>query len=249
MLFHLIDSSFFTYLFPCLLLLSIGIGFYLAKRQEKRTGKPAKSSGIDGPVISFFALLISFTLASVGGSMKDRLSLIHQQSDGLANLYRETLTQPDSTRTEIKRFLIEHINIQVENRKLNEQVNDRMLVEIGENNARFLAEMKRQGKLSAILPPFQAMTSTTYKLIYSYDERMPRVVMVLLLFSSLLIGALIGFLNGSNQDRHYLAPLIYVVLVVLTIQAIRDLDNPSVGTVQPSYENLHGVKLLIEAGG
>lgn len=241
-----IDSELFTYLFPVFLLLFISVGYYLARVAEKKAGNPAKSSGIESSVIGFFALLISFTLASAGSSMKDRLNLIHQQSDGLAQLYRGTLDQPDSVRKEVNRFLLEHIRIQTENRKLNEKVNDRMLEEIGSNNKAFLAEMKRMRQLPVILPAFNALTSSTYKLIYAYDERIPVIVMLLLVVSSWLIGSLVGFMNGSNKERHYLAPLIYLVLVVLTIKAIRDLDNPSIGSVKPSYENLNAVRDMIQ---
>jgi hypothetical protein len=228
--------------------MSIGIGYYLAKKREKRVGKPAKPSGIESSVISFFALLISFTLASASNFHKERLGLIHQQASCLAQLYRGSLDQPDSIRQSVNIFLLRHIAIQTESRNINENINDSMLQQVGSNNLLFLAEMKKQGQLQNILPAFNALTSQTYKLIYAYDERIPPLVMFLLIITSLLIAVLIGFLNRSNEERHYLASFIYFLLVVLTVQAIRDLDNPNAGLVKPSYENLESVREMILLG-
>lgn len=239
---RLIDTGFFSFLFPVLLLLAVTTGFYWARKKNKIQ----KTTGVEGGVISFFALLVSFTLASAGSSMKERLSLVHQQADGISQLYRQSVIAPDSIRSFIHSFLIRHIDIQLENGKISEQGNDRMMDKIGRNNAMFLEQIKEKRLTENTLSSFNLMTSNTYKLIYSYEERIPRIIMVLLILSSLMIGSLVGYLNGASEERHYLGPIIYIVLVVLTIQAIRDLDNPNSGSVKPSYDNLREVKEMIQ---
>ncbi len=60
-----------------------------------------------------------------------------------------------------------------------------------------------------------------------------------------LIGILVGFMNGFYEKRHYLVPLIFVVIVSLMVQSIRDLDNPYGGTIRPQYDNLKDIRSLI----
>lgn len=245
MLSTFIDSHLFGYLFPFLLIGFILFGYYMARKREKKAGKAAKLSGMEGSVISFFALLISFTLASAGSSMKDRLNLIHSESDGLAQLYRSSVFLGDSSRAAVNEFIIRHIEIQLDDKQFSDASNDLVIAKISANGGEFLKKISDQKEMSTILQSFNSLTSSTIKLLYSYEERMPKIVMILLVISSLLIGALIGFMNGSTEERHYLAPFIYAILVVITIQAIRDLDNPAVGTVKPSFSNLSAIRSIV----
>ena len=245
MLSRFIDSNPFGFIFPLLLVVFILFGYYMARKREKKVGKAAKLSGIEGSVISFFALLISFTLASVGSSMKDRLNIIHQESDGLAQLYRSSMFLSDSTKTAVNEFIIHHIDIQLDDKQYSDASNDLVISKISANGGDLLKKISDQKEMATIMPSFNSLTSSTIKLLYSYEERMPKIVMILLVISSLLIGALIGFMNGSAEERHYLAPFIYAILVVITIQAIRDLDNPAVGTVKPSFSNLSAIRSMV----
>ncbi len=60
-----------------------------------------------------------------------------------------------------------------------------------------------------------------------------------------MIGMLVGFLNGFHKDRHILVPLLYIILVAFTMQAIRDLDNPVKGCIRPKYKNLQDLRTAI----
>lgn len=95
------------------------------------------------------------------------------------------------------------------------------------------------------LPIYNQLNSYSYKLTYSYMERVPSLIIFLIIISSLLIGVLVGFMNGFHEKRHYLVPIIYVVIVSLMVQSIRDLDNPYAGTIRPNYDNLKDLKRLI----
>ena len=97
-----------------------------------------------------------------------------------------------------------------------------------------------ESDMQVIMPSLNKLNSSFYKMIYSYEERTP-----LIIISSWLIGYLVGFMNGFHEDRRFLVPLIYIILVGLTMQAIRDLDDPYRGSIQPSFENLVAVKELL----
>ena len=67
--------------------------------------------------------------------------------------------------------------------------------------------------IHTLLPIFNQLNVSSFKLTYSYDERIP--------------------------------PLIYLVIVSLMMQAIRDIDNPYKGSVKPKYENLRNLRTLL----
>ena len=72
--------------------------------------------------------------------------------------------------------------------------------------------------------------------------------MFFLNLSGLAVSLLIGFMNGFKGKRHFVAPVIYVFLVVFTMQAIRDINDPLKGSVKPSYsineELLKSIEML-----
>ncbi len=245
MLSSLIDSYAFNFIFPVLLGLFILFGYYMARKRDKKTGKQVKLIGIESSIISFLALLISFTLASAGSTMKDRLGQIHQESDGLAQLYRSSVFLPDTTKAAVKDFIINHINIQLADGDYADTPDDKMIAQIAVNGERFVNKIRDQKEMAVLLPGYNSLISSTMKLVYSFEERIPKIIMILLIFASLLVGALVGFMSGATEERHYLAPFIYAILVIITIQAIRDLDNPSAGTVKPTYNNLTVIKEMV----
>lgn len=54
-----------------------------------------------------------------------------------------------------------------------------------------------------------------------------------------------GFSNSAQETCHFFVPFLFVVILVLTVQAIRDLDNPDLGFIRPTYPNLQDLQRLI----
>lgn len=250
-----IDSAFFSFAFPILLILFVVAGYWLAQRNYVKKGNNWKMSGAEASIIGFFALLISFTLLTSGNSMRERVNLVHQQSDALAQLKRSGAGLPDTLRANINAFIVQHIRSQLDFQQDASIGKDSLISRISANNARFLQwltltdkrDSARQFNLSSLMPAYNAVCSTTFRMAYSYEERTPLLIILLIVFGSLLIGLLIGFMNGFHESRHYLVPLIYIVIVSLTVQGIRDLDNPFTGTIRPSYKNLVNILEMVQS--
>jgi hypothetical protein len=79
-------------------------------------------------------------------------------------------------------------------------------------------------------------TALNYRILYSHQDRTPLEIMALLVLGSWIVGLLVGFTNGFNEELHG-----------LTLLSIRDLDNPASGMIKPSYENYRN--LLNDIGG
>ena len=48
----------------------------------------------------------------------------------------------------------------------------------------------------------------------------------------------LAFTNAIKSKVHYVVPLIYFVMVALTIIDITDLNNPFTGLIKPNYHHL-----------
>jgi hypothetical protein len=91
-----------------------------------------------------------------------------------------------------------------------------------------------------LMSALSQVSSTYYRTYYGHEERIPRLMIDLLLISAMLIGLLVGFMNGVGgiELRQMLTSLVFLIIVLLTIRTVLDMNNPYFGTIQPELENL-----------
>jgi hypothetical protein len=239
----IVDSVLFTIIYPVTLFIAVAIGLAIAQRTHTLKNRQWQSSGVEGSVIGIFALLLSFTFAASHNSMKDRMNLLHGTTDAVANFRRETLFLDNDIKEATKQYLVKYLDI-LGNFREHYIAGEKKLIERVETvNGDYLTFLTARGKLNAdakqqihlLLPYFNQLNGYFYRIVFSYDERTPHLIIILLIVSSWLIGLLVGFVNGIYEKIKVLVPLIFLVLVSLCVQAIRDLDNPNSGTIRPEF--------------
>jgi hypothetical protein len=175
--------------------------------------------------------------------MKSRVDMMHATTDATASLRRLSLLMDDTIKTATKEYLISYLDIMRDFKTHYLSGEEQLIKEVETVNGNYLTILTAVGKSSTgekeevlrLMPYFNELNSHFYRILSSYHERTPHLIIILLIVSSWLIGVLVGFLNGFHLERHYLVPFIFVVLVTLCVQSIRDLDNPSNGTIQPKF--------------
>jgi hypothetical protein len=241
----IINSHLFTIIYPVVLGACLILGAIIARRTWLNKKIIWKSSGVEGAVIAIFSLLLSFTFFASNNLMRDRLVLINNMRDATASLRRVSLITNDSLKEETKKYLIGYLTI-MSDFKTNYLASEENLQDSMEDiNGRYLTVLTMEAKkdtlsrndVLVIMPYLNQLNGFFYRMINSYDERTPPLIIILLVFSSLLIAILVGFLNSFNNRRHFLVPVIFLVIVSLCIQSIRDLDNPYIGSIQPSFKD------------
>lgn len=249
----LFNMLWFTLAYPVSLLLAVAVGYLVAEVNYRRRGWIWKPSGIENALITIFGLLLSFTLLSSNNSLKERTVLIHQSSDAVAELYRESQLLPAAGSATVRGFLLRFLALELAEHRP-QPVPDpshtgkletlyRPAWQQLRDSIRTLAPAPDE--LRRLLPAFNKLSAATSRLHYSYQEGTPYSIIALLLISSWAIGVLVGFTNSAQETRHYFVPLLFVVISVLTVQAIRDLDNPELGFIRPNYGNLQDLQRLI----
>ena len=238
------DSSWFNFLFPIILFLLIGAGVLYAVHYKKK--HKWETSGIENAVVGIFGLIISFTFLQAGNAHRERYAYIHKQANNIDMLYRYTKEMPDSLHRQTKLFLLTFINYQITYKK---QPNDEKFLayarQIIDSYWLQLEYYKKQStsasnanQLNKISECLDQVQSSFILNAYSFSERAPPLVMFLLITMSLLIGFLVGFMNAIKSKIHYVVPLIYFVMVALTMMVITDLNNPFTGFIKPNYHHL-----------
>ena len=244
----LFDVLWFTLAYPVSLLLAVALGYLVAEMNYRRRGRIWKPSGIENALITIFGLLLSFTLLSSNNTLKERTVLIHQSSDAVAELYRESELLPAAGPAIVRGLLLRFLALELAEHRpkpLPDPAHARKIAVLDRQAWQQLRAAVRPEDVRRLLPALHKLSAATSRLHYSYQEGTPYSIIGLLLISSWAIGVLVGFSNSAQETRHYLVPALFVVISVLTVQAIRDLDNPELGFIRPNYGNLQDLQRLI----
>lgn len=249
MRYSLFDVLWFTLAYPVSLVLAVLVGYAVAEVYYRRRRRVWKPSGIENALITIFGLLLSFTLLASNNALKERTTLIHQSSDAVAELYRESQLLPPAGRAATRAFLLRFLSLELTEHRPRRPHDPAHTTKLEQLTHRFWQELSAPGRPSGaarqLLPALHKLNSTTFRLHYSYQERTPDSIIGLLLISSWAIGILVGFTNSAQETRHYFVPVLFIIISVLTVQAIRDLDHPELGYIRPNYGNLEDLQRLI----
>jgi hypothetical protein len=239
----IINSHFFTVIYPLILVLTVILGAIIAHKTWVNKKIDWKSSGVDSSVVAIYSLLLSFTFFASNNLMRDRLVILNNMKEYTASIRKTSLFTGDSIHGATKKYLVAYLTIMSDFKTHYLKSEVRLKQDIDELNNQYLDTLSSLVKRDALLkndvlilmPYVNQLNGSFIRFVHSYDVRTPPLIMILLVFSSLLIGILVGFLNSFNNKTHYLVPVIFVVIVSLCIQSIRDLDNPYIGSIQPSF--------------
>lgn len=252
---HIVDSTLFGILYPVTVAIVVLWGDRYAKKQYLKKNKTWAPTGIENGLIGTFGLVISFTLALSGNAVKERNTLIHTEADIIADLNRKTKFYDDAELRKItNNYLLNCMNLQLSNKSPSA---DESLIlinkfeELDNNFDELLIAYKQAHPQAAatitdIIVSAERIGDQSFRLLYSFRERTPvNIILVLVLFSWLM-GFLIGFLNNVKPNKNYIIPFIFVMITSLLINTIRDLDNPDKNFITPNYDDLHNIKILVE---
>jgi hypothetical protein len=90
-----------------------------------------------------------------------------------------------------------------------------------------------------------ALHATALALLYSFRERTPSITAVSLVCLSWAMGFLLGFMNAFQPQPSWVLPGLFVGTAALLLTTVRDLDDPSRGTITPDYEDLFRTRQLL----
>jgi hypothetical protein len=239
---------FYFGLYPLLLLLSIYIGKKTLTYINRYT-KGWKPIGLESSLIGFYALLASFTLAQSSNNARDREQMIQTVANDISEIMRVSLIEETPLHDKVHAYfadftkIIEQpVNPDAEAIKtsikaihvLDDSLNNFM------NDYAELNPSARQ-RVSTILSRIDSMEADYYQLVHSFQRRLPSVILFVLIFFSMLIGFLTGYLEKFFGNNFRITTFIFVVMSVIIINVIQDIDDPSFGFLTPNFDDIKEV--------
>jgi hypothetical protein len=251
-----LDSIFFTFLYPLLLFSFLLAGIGYGRKYYILRNKTWKAIGIENGLVGIFALLISFTMVASGNFVRERSDTIHQEADALALIFRASKFYDDTLKHEVHQYLKDFLRIQMSKGKPSPEECRQLMDSIQSVDRRldeFLLSYNRAhpeatADIKNLIVLIEKAGSRYYLLLYTFMERTPIPVMISLIAISFAISFLVGFMNSFQEHPNYLIPIIFIVVTVLMVNGIRDLDNPVGGLITPHYDDLMNVQEVIKGG-
>lgn len=243
MIADLLNSKWFPEVYLLVLISMVIVGNLLSRKLRPTDSADRKSQGLLGFIISFFSLLLAFTLSSSSDSNKARINLIQQHRGAIASLYRESFLFDDSLRCSVKEYAIKVIALKLAEENSSFKSTNELYKEASLYNSSYLRSMSAfvrsnpQSQLGArsVIDEVEKIIELDAQVHFSNQKRTPTSVMLLLLLSSWTIGFLMGAAGHLFRERYYLGPIIFTSLTSLTVLIIQDMDNPRHGFVTPPY--------------
>ncbi|NOT75993.1 MAG: hypothetical protein HOP08_13790 [Cyclobacteriaceae bacterium] len=224
---------------------AVYIGYRIARNKYFLQKRNWKASGVETSIISLFGLILSFTLLLSGNASKDRLNLIHEHVDALSTLYRDASFVSVPVRDTVQSFVLQILEEKVFEDRSNAFEEDTLIVSsnrLYKNLWLSLLSMhdkdpQLKSDIKAIMVGVNNATALHYRIEYGAIERMPWILIAMITICSLLVGVLVGFSNGFNENDHYLAPIVFVIMTSIMVMVILDINNPKKGFFRPSLNN------------
>jgi hypothetical protein len=113
------------------------------------------------------------------------------------------------------------------------------------NNLKAVIPNIDQRVMPRLLSTVAESSARHYQIRRNYSDHTPIQVVLILFSGSLLIGAMVGLIVGSNKGNFLVVTCFYFI-TLFTILAIHDMDNADGGAIRPSFESYKMLKKMIE---
>lgn len=207
------------------LLLAYAGGLRLARRI---LGVPS----LEIVLLVWVGLFLSVNLQQASQIYRQRIDLVHEEADGIANVYRVLQSLPQSQRTQMRLLVIAYLDAKLGQAPVAD------IVGLQDQQFKLCCELTSNHLVSeaqglALRESIDRMISLHYRCFYVLEEHLPTPLVTLLLAQCLAAALFLG-LGG----RHPLLSLTLIVLMVAALATLADLDDASHGWVRVDRSNL-----------
>lgn len=250
------DHPWFFLAYAVLLLGSILGGSALAHFQFTRKQRDWRPTGLESAIIGLFGLMLSFSFLAAHSATRDRNRLVHVHADAIASMRRTSLLMAPALKEDTRSFLLGHLDGLLSGgptgfqrkENIHDHMEDLFGVYVGQLQSHASDSLLRPD-IERLMQELNVLSAAYYRSHYGHEERLPKLIIELLLFSAMLIGMLVGFVNGLGgiQLRQMLTSILFALIALLTIRTVLDMNNPYGGGIRPELENLEQLRDAMHA--
>ena len=207
---------------------------------------------IRSATFALVAFLIAFSFSGAGGRFVDRLDIIVAEANALGTAWLRADVLPEPQRDQLKAALkgIHRRPRQILGTRDRDEI-DRLLAKAGGQQARMWAAALAGAAgdaplMNMVLPPVNDVIDLHTTHLAAANRHLPLPILVVLLATSALSLALVGFGHGRSGQRFPLLDAIYAIVLAVALWMTIDLDRPRQGLIQvntqPFVDTLAGMK-------
>ncbi len=232
------------------LLLSLELGFRGGRRaaSERDPGAGAQIGAIQGAILGLLGLLLAFSFSAAGGRFLERQDLIVREANaiGTSFLRADLLDEPHRSelRAALKRYTEHRIEITSGSGRA---LLASALPEIEQLHARIWSAARagvaaRRDAMMAVLLPVNEVIDLHATRLAASRKRIPTLVLSLLVASSCLALAAIGYGCGLGGRRRAPMTVSLALVIAVALWTTIDLDYPRAGLLRLSDAPLEDLK-------
>jgi hypothetical protein len=240
-----------------LLLLGSEAGFRLGKRGASRSNDRVRSVHltVQGALLGLLALLLGFSFAMAGARYETRKAQLVAEANALGTAYLRADLLPADLRDGVKEILKRYVETRLaaylpgapENAiadavKKSEAIHAELwarTVEAGKDSSR--------GATNALfIAAVNGVVDVHGTRIAAGRDRVPEVILVMLVGYSMLSTGVLGYVYGLTGSRQTQVQVVFSLLIVFVILVILDLDSPRSGLIRVSQQAMLDVQASMQ---
>lgn len=235
------DSGFFIPVYALLLIIFAYLGNNLAKREHKIFGgeRNYASQGLLQAYIIFLSLLYTFTLSGTANHFRDAKTLVAQEADAIAEVYRWGKNFDKEDKVRFVKMLLEYTEYRAD---YTQSFDKNKATILQDNMWSFVMLKEKEEKYSwvshKILEALSATTHLYWDKYYSDKDRVPLAVIMLIFLFSMVVTFFLGYTNENRRAHFAMNVITFVALNLLMMITIREIDMLYHGLVSVNPENI-----------
>jgi uncharacterized membrane protein SirB2 len=224
-------------------------GYWLGRRKRHSFEEATKPqfSTIQGSVLGLLALLLAFTFGMAQSRFEFRQREVLEESNAIGTAYLRTRLLPELYRTDAANLLRQYVDARLEfyearmdSTKLSAAIgtSEQVQRKLWSQAIAASAQDPRSVSIALYLQSLNEVIDVHSKRVAAFRNRVPEIVLVLLLAVGILAMAVTGYGWAQGNRPHRLLTGILSILIALVVLVIMDLDRPRRGLIRVSQQSM-----------
>lgn len=213
-------------------------------RWLRRQDAEVSGDEFEGASMALLGLLLAFTFSLALAKYDHRREALVTDANAIGDFYTCATLLPDPARAALQDLLRTYVERRLEiARRPPEALTPEILKSFTDMHGRMtelVAGALRDGTPIAVplTNTLNGLTSSHASRLAAVRDRLPWVVVLLLLFAATVTTGLIGERQGAKGRKEVVGTLCFILLVALVVYVTLDLNQPSRGLIRVSQEPL-----------
>lgn len=238
------------------MVLGIEAGSRIGQRVQARVSESTRGhmTTVQASMLGILALLLGFTFAQSLDRFDARSAAVVDEANAIGTAYLRAQLAPPSVREPAQNLLRDYLALRIQEAAiaLNDPREESLVVKAQKKHAA-LWQYAQQAAAEDSGPVTSGLfIQSINELIDSFGRReaeitrhVPELVMFLVMFTCVMLGAVVGFASGAEGHRPSPASYVFALLIVLLLFVIIDLDRPRRGFIEVPHGSLIDLQTTI----